>query len=35
MFVNLIASSMNSDKMNNVRPIFTDIICKLSPMDEQ
>lgn len=33
MFVNLIASSMNSDKMNDVHPIFTDIICKLSPID--
>lgn len=33
MFVNLIASSMDSDKVTNVHPIFTDIISKLSSTD--
>lgn len=33
MFVNLITSSMNSDKTKKVHPIFTDIISKLSVTD--
>ena len=33
MFVNLIASSINSDKVTIVHPIFTDIISKLSSTD--
>ena len=33
MFVNLIASSMDSDKVTSVHPIFTDIISKLSSVD--
>lgn len=33
MFVNLIASSMDSDKVTSVHPIFTDIISKLSSTD--
>ena len=33
MFVNLIASSINSDKVVDVHPIFTDIIGKLSSTD--
>lgn len=33
MFVNLIASSINSDKAFRVHPIYTDIISKLSSMD--
>lgn len=33
MFVNLITSSMSSDKVVNVHPIFTDIISKLSSTD--
>ena len=33
MFVNLIASSMSSDKAVKVHPIFTDIIGKLSSTD--
>lgn len=33
MFVNLIASSMDCDKVTSVHPIFTDIISKLSSMD--
>lgn len=33
MFVNLIASSISSEKAENVHPIFTDIIGKLSSTD--
>lgn len=33
MYVNLIASSINSDKVVSVHPIFNDIIRKLSSMD--
>lgn len=33
MFVNLIVSSMNIDKVTIVHPIFTDLISKLSSMD--
>lgn len=33
MFVDLITSSMNSDKSKKVHPIFTDIISKLSETD--
>lgn len=33
MFVNLIASSMDSDKITSVHPIFIDIISKLSSTD--
>lgn len=33
MFVNLIASSMDGDKVTSVHPIFTDIISKLSSVD--
>lgn len=33
MFVNLVASSINSDKAADVHPIFTDIITKLSQTD--
>lgn len=33
MFVNLIASSINSDKVASVHPIFNDIIRKLSSTD--